>query len=98
MTAAGANSRRRRIWKYLLFLASAGVLLFAGMAWYATTNSFQAMVRHRLVAELEKITGGRVELGSFHTTPFRFRVEVRDLRSEERRVGKECRSRWSPYH
>ena len=23
--------------------------------------------------------------------------EVR-LRSEERRVGKECRSRWSPYH
>src|SRR2546430_14439769 len=22
----------------------------------------------------------------------------RDLRSEERRVGKECRSRWSPYH
>ena len=25
------------------------------------------------------------------------RVQVR-LRSEERRVGKECRSRWSPYH
>jgi len=27
--------------------------------------------------------------------------EVRELlhdRSEERRVGKECRSRWSPYH
>src|SRR2546430_8600629 len=22
----------------------------------------------------------------------------RDRRSEERRVGKECRSRWSPYH
>src|SRR5256886_14739668 len=27
-------------------------------------------------------------------TPFR----LRDVRSEERRVGKECRSRWSPYH
>src|SRR3989454_1965319 len=26
------------------------------------------------------------------------RVTARDLRSEERRVGKECRSRWSPYH
>ena len=26
-------------------------------------------------------------------------VKVRfDRRSEERRVGKECRSRWSPYH
>ena len=24
--------------------------------------------------------------------------EALDLRSEERRVGKECRSRWSPYH
>ena len=24
--------------------------------------------------------------------------EVRLTRSEERRVGKECRSRWSPYH
>ena len=23
---------------------------------------------------------------------------VDGLRSEERRVGKECRSRWSPYH
>src|SRR2546421_5267307 len=23
---------------------------------------------------------------------------LKDLRSEERRVGKECRSRWSPYH
>ena len=26
------------------------------------------------------------------------REEARWLRSEERRVGKECRSRWSPYH
>ena len=25
-------------------------------------------------------------------------AEVELLRSEERRVGKECRSRWSPYH
>ena len=23
---------------------------------------------------------------------------LREARSEERRVGKECRSRWSPYH
>src|SRR5258708_27764899 len=27
-----------------------------------------------------------------------FAQQSRDLRSEERRVGKECRSRWSPYH
>ena len=24
--------------------------------------------------------------------------DIREQRSEERRVGKECRSRWSPYH
>src|SRR2546429_9959889 len=27
-----------------------------------------------------------------------FLADVRYGRSEERRVGKECRSRWSPYH
>src|SRR2546421_3088093 len=26
------------------------------------------------------------------------RPRLRPIRSEERRVGKECRSRWSPYH
>ena len=26
------------------------------------------------------------------------KVNTREARSEERRVGKECRSRWSPYH
>src|SRR2546427_11058284 len=25
-------------------------------------------------------------------------VGIGEMRSEERRVGKECRSRWSPYH
>ena len=25
-------------------------------------------------------------------------AENKPMRSEERRVGKECRSRWSPYH
>ena len=33
----------------------------------------------------------RRSLGSFQT-------ERKSWRSEERRVGKECRSRWSPYH
>src|SRR5256885_9074494 len=31
--------------------------------------------------------------GLFVLAPF-----VQEYRSEERRVGKECRSRWSPYH
>ena len=31
-------------------------------------------------------------------TAFERRFDVEIGRSEERRVGKECRSRWSPYH
>src|SRR3712207_7888261 len=42
--------------------------------------------------------GGRVDVAELLDA--RGRVDVEDLerRSEERRVGKECRSRWSPYH
>ena len=29
--------------------------------------------------------------------PLAFEVQLTNTRSEERRVGKECRSRWSPY-
>src|SRR5687767_15335648 len=35
---------------------------------------------------------------ALHTYPDQRKGEVACLRSEERRVGKECRSRWSPYH
>ena len=34
----------------------------------------------------------------FRTQVLRLPFEKIDGRSEERRVGKECRSRWSPYH
>src|SRR5215467_15494608 len=44
---------------------------------------------------------GRRYMPPWHATPAQGFPEFRDdrrLRSEERRVGKECRSRWSPYH
>ncbi len=50
-----------------------------GALWYVTTDSFQAYVRRRMVAEVERITGGRAEIGSFHVIPFRMQVEVRDI-------------------
>ncbi len=79
MTEPGAKPRRRRIWRYLLFVAISGGLLLSALAWYMTTDSFQAVVRRRLVAELERITGGKVQIGSFHTIPLQLQVEVRDL-------------------
>src|SRR3712207_1080598 len=36
--------------------------------------------------------------GRIHANFLQCRVPTGRLRSEERRVGKECRSRWSPYH
>ena len=35
---------------------------------------------------------------SLNATPELMSFKLYSLRSEERRVGKECRSRWSPYH
>ena len=80
MTDAGAKPGRRRKWvKRLLISALAISLGLGGLAWYVSTDSFQAMVRRRLVAELARVTGGRVELGSIHTIPFRFVIDVRNL-------------------
>src|SRR5437879_12419920 len=70
---------RRKIWKYLLSILLSGLLLLTLAAWYMTTDSFQVWVRHRLVTELERITGGRVDLGNFHTITFRLQIEVLDL-------------------
>ena len=46
-------------------------------------------VQPDLVTTAKGLTNGAVPMGA---------VFVSDPRSEERRVGKECRSRWSPYH
>ena len=42
----------------------------------------------RCINLLEQPNAGTITVAGFYATD----------RSEERRVGKECRSRWSPYH
>jgi translocation and assembly module TamB len=76
MTKTG---RLRRFGKYVFLLFIVFLLFCSGVLWYVTTDSFQQMVRGRLIAEIQRATGGRVELGSFHAVPLRFQVEVRDL-------------------
>ena len=49
-------------------------------------------LKELFISELENmIISGRLPIGTKLPSE-------RELRSEERRVGKECRSRWSPYH
>ena len=55
-----------------------------------------ALVEHRETSDRFQLLNG--------SWKFRYYASIYDLqdafyeRSEERRVGKECRSRWSPYH
>ena len=79
MTEDESTPAPRKWWKYVLLLVVCGLLTQASAAWYMTTESFQAFVRARIVAALEKATGGRVELGTFHTIPFRLQVEIRGI-------------------
>ena len=60
-------------------------------------------IGHILMLNEEKITAAETyfrKRGAISTLIGRFLPAIRQLsrRSEERRVGKECRSRWSPYH
>ena len=50
---------------------------------------FAPAVHEQAMARLEALTG---------LVPVEYPTTRRSSRSEERRVGKECRSRWSPYH
>src|SRR3989449_6098160 len=57
---------------------------------------FDVAYTARMEEELDEVEDGTLAwtdaLGEF------YKKFKKDLRSEERRVGKECRSRWSPYH
>lgn len=69
----------RRVGRYSLLAFLLFLLMVSAFLWYITTNSFQESVRSRMIASIERATGGRVEIGSFHVVPWRFEVEVRDL-------------------
>ena len=56
------------------------------------SNQVRARARERLKPVLRP-----VQRSASHSTK-KGRVQHGQGRSEERRVGKECRSRWSPYH
>ena len=69
-----------------------------------TTTLADALVRyHRLFGQDSRFLTGTDEHGNRIATIAAANGETPQeladrVRSEERRVGKECRSRWSPYH
>src|SRR5256885_14732985 len=90
--AALYDSRTQRIW---LAMAGALLLLFPFMASdYWLYLACLVSINVAGATGLNILTGytGLVSLGQ---AAF---MGLGAYRSEERRVGKECRSRWSPYH
>src|SRR3712207_8638336 len=63
----------------------------------AESGQSQAAVNGVLDALFSTLAKSVAE-GTKVTIPGWLAVEQTSRRSEERRVGKECRSRWSPYH
>src|SRR3712207_9277540 len=63
---------------------------------YVITNLYQGYVSPPVLSQaLYDLSSVQVE---DNTSDIDVVIEQLELRSEERRVGKECRSRWSPYH
>ncbi len=75
--------RSRRLRRLLVFGALWTVLVLIGLvsvtAWIASTPAFQNRVRRAVVAELQKSTGGRVDLKKFTWRLSHLEFEVDDL-------------------
>jgi translocation and assembly module TamB len=57
-----------------LLIALAGVI--AALCFWFSSSQFENLVRGRIVAQLEKVTGGRVEIRSFHWRLFDLEAEA----------------------
>jgi translocation and assembly module TamB len=55
------------------------LLAFLLAGWYFTSPRFQELVRARVVAQLQRSTGGQVELGAFQWNLSQLRFEARNL-------------------
>lgn len=57
---------RRWVLRVVLTVIVVVLLLALGAIWYANTPQFSKFVRGKVIAELERVTGGRVEMGTLH--------------------------------
>ena len=66
-------------------------------------NDLKNVILNKLAEKINNLSKNGQLKFIYNVPPYLFgfpRYNIEDLnsRSEERRVGKECRSRWSPYH
>src|SRR2546430_9385272 len=81
---------------------AAGAQILRGGAFKPRTSpyAFQGLEEAGLkfLAEARRETGLPIVTEVMEPDKVELVAQYADIRSEERRVGKECRSRWSPYH
>ena len=63
--------------------------------WHIYTMGYYSVIKRN---EIELFVVRWMDLESVVQSEVKRKEKKRKRRSEERRVGKECRSRWSPYH
>ncbi len=77
------RSSYRRYLRHILWTGSGLTVVFIagiiGLLLWASSGSFEGIVRRRLAARLESATGGRVEIGSFHWHLFNLEAEAGGL-------------------
>src|SRR3712207_8100688 len=91
---------------FFFFQAEDGIrdIGVTGVQTCALPISERALADEVVAAIRQGIEEGRIAGGDRVTERFlagrlrTSRAQVKTARSEERRVGKECRSRWSPHH
>ncbi len=73
------KGRKRRLRLALLVTVAVLGLLAAGLAIYLNSDGFRETMRARVVAELERATGGKVEIESFTWKLSTLQFEIRNL-------------------
>ena len=75
------------------------ILIYGGiMLGIALFGAFCAVMRNHFASRTSQTIGKEIRHDIYHNVQQLSLENIDRLRSEERRVGKECRSRWSPYH
>lgn len=68
--------RRRRLWWNTAGVAVALIAAVIALVLWAGSDQFQNLVRARLAQQLQTVTGGRVEIASFHWDLLRLEAEA----------------------
>jgi translocation and assembly module TamB len=84
-----SKGKKRRYRRAFAVIALVFLVLLGGLAIYLNSDSFRETVRARVVAELQRATGGRVEIESFTWQLSTLHFEIRNLTIHGREAANE---------